>query len=451
MNFIIKLLDTVFAILLGCIILPFILILFFGSLVLRFIPLGIWASKNNSKKCNNLLRLVPGNMDDILKKDVLWMLRESDENGYFDHVYNLLYPAEKSREVSLGQRHTVVEIGKVLPFLKKRGFYSTSLLINGAYFIFRIILMRRFVKNNIDIIKGQDPDHMGFAALILHLLTGIPFCVSVHADHDKRYEIAHGGGVYLLFGLKPLTDLIRRIPLSSSPLVMVIRESLSRYVMKMGVKEENIAVTPHGIHLEWFDTAPDYDLRRSLNLDHRKLVVICCRLSSENYIKDIIDIADRVRRKVPQVLFLIIGDGIERSLAEARSTEKGLDNNIMFTGYQPIKKVIQFRKMADVNLCLMGGFSLIEAAASGRPIISYDVEWHYELVKDGETGYLIKEHDIAEASMAIVKLINDPILSKRLGDNARILAKNYSAEAASRKRVEYYDALIKNFKPLNNA
>jgi len=47
----------------------------------------------------------------------------------------------------------------------------------------------------------------------------------------------------------------------------------------------------------------------------------------------------------------------------------------------------------------MGGFSLIEAYAAGRPVVSYDVEWHSELVKNNETGFLIPESMVFNISV----------------------------------------------------
>jgi glycosyltransferase involved in cell wall biosynthesis len=443
-NSIIKLLDIIFTLLISLIVYPFIIATFFGLFIFALI-LRRGMSSRSKRNYRNLLRLVPAQIADILKKDVIWMLYDSDENGYFNHVYTIHYPAQKSCRILLNEKHTIIEIGRILVFLKDYGFYFLYLFLNGIYFLVKITSMQAFVLRNIDIIRGHEPDHMGLAALILHILTGIPFCVSVHADHDKRYEITGGRSIYLLFDSKLFTDAIRKIVLSHSPMVMIIRESLRGYVVKKGAKPDSIYLIPHGIHLDWFNKVADLQFQRFWKNNGRKLVVFCGRLSPENYIEDVINIAGQVKAEIPSVLFLIIGDGIERKNAELLVKEKGLIHNVLFLGYQPLEKVIQFRKIADVNLCLMAGFSLIEAAAAGRPIVSYDIEWHYELVRDQETGYLIKEHNIRDASKAIIKIINNPELVKRLGDAARRLAiKNYSIEMASARRIHCYDILVKS-------
>ena len=445
MKFIIKVLDIISTLFAALIILP-IFGIFFGLLLLGITFKRKIAAKKDIRKYKALLRLVPANLDDLRKKGVMGMIYDSDENGYFNHVYTVHYPAQKPRKVFLNTRHTIIEMEKIVTLLKAIGFYFLYIFINGVYFFWKIIQMRKFVKDKINIIRGQDPDHMGLAAVILHKLTGVPFCVSVHADHDKRYEITKGEDVYNLFNSKLITDLIRKIVLSDSSMVMVIRESLIPYVIKHGAKSENVRVIPHGIHFDGFEKTTDLEFERKWKHGNRELVVFAGRLYPENYITDIIMIAEKVKATIPSILFLILGDGIEREDAEVLSRNNNLMDNILFLGFQPPEKVIEFRKIADVNLCLMGGFSLIEAAAAGKPIISYDVEWHYELVKDNETGYLIKEHNIDGVSEAIINLIKNPDLARRFGENAKRLSiQNYSIEKTSQIKKSCYRELLESF------
>ena len=65
---------------------------------------------------------------------------------------------------------------------------------------------------------------------------------------------------------------------------------------------------------------------------------------------------------------------------------------------------------------------MIEACAAGSPVISYDVEWHYELVKSEETGFLIQEGNIDQAVAAINWLLDHESEAAKMGANARRLA-----------------------------
>ena len=140
----------------------------------------------------------------------------------------------------------------------------------------------------------------------------------------------------------------------------------------------------------------------------------------------------------------MVGGGKEEENLKKKIQEEGLENVVKFFGFQPHDKVIEFRKNADVNLCLMGGFSLIEACASGRPVIAYDVEWHYELIKNEKTGFLIEEGNTDKVTEKIITLLNDEQLAQRLGANAKKLTiEKYSIEETSKIKISVYDEILK--------
>jgi glycosyltransferase involved in cell wall biosynthesis len=103
-------------------------------------------------------------------------------------------------------------------------------------------------------------------------------------------------------------------------------------------------------------------------------------------------------------------------MAEA---DPALVGAILFTGFQPRETVIALRFAAAVNLVPMGGFSLIEACASGRPVVAYNVEWHAELVEDGRSGLLVDAEDCVGLAAAVASLLDNPGRSNSMGAAAR--------------------------------
>jgi len=63
-------------------------------------------------------------------------------------------------------------------------------------------------------------------------------------------------------------------------------------------------------------------------------------------------------------------------------------------GFQPYQTHDRYVTFPTSVFVLWGGFSLIEAGAAGNPMIAYDVEWHYELVENHVTGFLVTENNI---------------------------------------------------------
>lgn len=92
----------------------------------------------------------------------------------------------------------------------------------------------------------------------------------------------------------------------------------------------------------------------------------------------------------------------------------------------------------------MGGYSLIEACAAGCPVISYDVEWHSELVKNRETGFLIKEYDIDGATEALNWLLEHPVDSETMGQRAKKLAfEHHDLKNTSAIKIRWYSELLR--------
>jgi glycosyltransferase involved in cell wall biosynthesis len=116
---------------------------------------------------------------------------------------------------------------------------------------------------------------------------------------------------------------------------------------------------------------------------------------------------------------------------------------VRLAGFQPRSGVAALRQASSVSLCLMGGYSLIEACAASSPVVSYDVEWHHELVKDGETGFLVPEHDLAQLAEAVSRLLDDAPLGKSLGQRAReaALSRHGSKNTVAIKRRCYQEIL----------
>lgn len=393
-----------------------------------------------------ILFLVPATLEALERKGVAEMILERDESGYFDRVFTVHFPAPADRTIRLNDRHTVIEVSPGNPARVNTDHPSPLvrflLLVSTIRLLWK---MRQLIRRErVSVIRATEPYRRGLYAFLLSKVTGVPWCVSLHADYEKRFALDPERGAPRVLGSRALARRLERYVLSHAPMVLPIRESLGAYAVRNGASPQRIRTIPHGIHMEPFLRAPDPQFKERIRLEGRKVITFVGRLSKENYVFDVVEIAKAVTSVRGDVAFLIVGDGDERGTLEAMVSRHGLQDQVRFFGFLPREEVAVFRVNADVNLCLMGGFSLIEAAAAGRPLIAYDVEWHRELVKDGETGLLIPEHDVRGAATAIVRLLEDPDLADRLGKGARELAlERHAFEEASRLRIRCYEELLR--------
>jgi glycosyltransferase involved in cell wall biosynthesis len=169
-------------------------------------------------------------------------------------------------------------------------------------------------------------------------------------------------------------------------------------------------------------------------------------MSGENYAADIPEIVERVHRAHPGAVFVLAGDGPCRETIAARLAP--LADAVWLLPFQPQEAVVAIRQASTAALCLIGGFSLIEACAAGLPAVVYDVEWHREIVADGESGFVVPERDAAAAAGAVSALLASPARAATMGCAARRRAAGYDVATTSRiKRACYAELLNMSVDP----
>jgi len=300
------------------------------------------------------------------------------------------------------------------------------------------------IRKRVSILHARDPYLCGLVMWVASKVTCTPFCVSIHADYDLAYAISGKLESPVIWGSRAAAKRLERFILSHAPMVLPIRTSLAKYAIRNGARRQSIRIIPHGIDMTPYRLRNLTNYRKLLRFGRKRIICFVGRLSKYNYTDDVLEIAHRMTQRRDDVVFLLVGDGEEKLNMEARCRQLNLTDVVRFVGYMPRETIPDIRRMADVNLCLMAGFSLIEGCAAGRPVVSYDVDWHSELVRNGETGYLIPEHNVKAAVDAICRLLENPRRSRAMGENARRLAfEHHSMEKTDEIKVRAYKELLR--------
>ena len=89
------------------------------------------------------------------------------------------------------------------------------------------------------------------------------------------------------------------------------------------------------------------------------------------------------------------------------------------------------------------GLSVLEAMASGTPVVASRLGGIPEVVVDGETGFLVEPGDVAGLRDRVGRVLGDPRLARRLGENGRELAVDrFSWTACARRCAAAYEELV---------
>lgn len=154
----------------------------------------------------------------------------------------------------------------------------------------------------------------------------------------------------------------------------------------------------------------------------------------------------RVAKEIPHVRLRIVGDGPERANLELIASSLKLAASVVFEGEQ--KEMSRFYEEADAFLLTSDsegwGLVVLEAAAHRLPLIMTDVGLAREVIKNGESGFIIPVGDEEELALAMRELIDTPELRVRLGEGAyRVFRALPGSEEHIQKQIEAWQALLK--------
>lgn len=147
----------------------------------------------------------------------------------------------------------------------------------------------------------------------------------------------------------------------------------------------------------------------------------------------------------PRAHYVFCGDG--PLLDEGR--DRFADNpNVSFLGWTPQAKVRALMQRSDIVFVPMSGFVLLEAAALGKPVVTSNIEWHSELVTDGEAGLVIQPDDVSAWRSATERLLRNDEAAQRMGLalQQRFLDE-YAPEKCIAAEINLYRDLVDRVRP----
>lgn len=188
----------------------------------------------------------------------------------------------------------------------------------------------------------------------------------------------------------------------------------------IGLDAEKINVVPCGIELDEFDATAEKD---------PNLIIAVGRLTPKKSPQSTIRAFAGVKEHFPVARLEMIGDGPLMPECKNLVIELGLESHVILHGSKPHDFVKEKLKHASVFVqhsvtapngdTESQGISLLEAMASGVPVVTTDHNGFSETVQHGDTGLLVDEHDVQAMSDSIKRLLADPGLRYRLGISGR--------------------------------
>ncbi|MGQ9600745.1 MAG: glycosyltransferase family 4 protein [Anaerolineae bacterium] len=207
-------------------------------------------------------------------------------------------------------------------------------------------------------------------------------------------------------------------------------------------------VIPGGVNCERWRPDPIARKRIRSSLGYREdhvVVGYLARLVPSKGGMSLLRVAARLVPLLPDVRFLLIGDGPMRSQLERRIEELGLQDRITLLGFKPWWETPDYLNAMDIfafpSYTEACGLALLEAMACGIAPVARINAGTREIITDGETGYLITSDD--ELFQKLLSLAQDQSLRNRLGANGcHRIQEHHCWPAVAERTVEVYREVI---------
>ena len=202
-----------------------------------------------------------------------------------------------------------------------------------------------------------------------------------------------------------------------------------------------VRVIHNGVDVAKFKSARKDRIRLFPDAGDGKLVVLVGNMHTD--VKGhpwLIAAAPAVLERFPDTRFVLVGDGEQRSSFERQARESGVLQSFLFVGRRPdIPEILASCDIAVLPSRAEGlQNAVLEYMAAGLPVIVSRVGGNAELVQDGVTGMLVPSEDSAALSAALLKLLSEPALARRLAQAGHeFTVRNFSFE----RLVQDIDAL----------
>ena len=265
------------------------------------------------------------------------------------------------------------------------------------------------------------------------LRSGRPLVTSFHTNFPD-YAAGYGLGF-----VRPLAwSLLRRF---HAPAARTLCPSeATRADLRGRGFHDRVEVWSRGVDAEAF--APAYrssQLREELAPGAETLLLYVGRLAPEKRLGLLLEAFVRLReRETGGVALVLVGDGPMRKELEARG-----EPDVHFAGYRTGAALAAAYASADVFAFPSDtetfGNVVVEAMASGLPVVGVDRGGVGDIIRDGETGFLVPPGDAVAFAAALAALVRDPGMSRQMGSCAR-------RDAESRSWSRILDGVIQQYR-----
>jgi len=264
------------------------------------------------------------------------------------------------------------------------------------------------------------------SGILASKMTGVPMVTTCHGYFRKRLR-----GIVDTWGVK----------------VIAISDAVKAHLIDdLGVSASRVALIYSGVDAGAFSTDLPADslgeARRRLGLGDGPVIGTIGRLSSVKGQKFFVSAMKAVLAKRPDAQAVILGNGEEEAPLKRLAESLGIAGSVRF--FDSCPDTHRFLSVMDVFVFPSVkeglGIALLEALASGKACVASRIGGIVDIISDGETGLLVGVGDVEGIGGAILRLLDDDGLRKKIGSRGRVLVRErFTLDSMAAQMIGLYE------------
>jgi len=276
-------------------------------------------------------------------------------------------------------------------------------------------------------ILGRFAARLAGLKIIIHTVHGWPF-------NDYQPHL-----------VKKLFVRLEKLAARFTNIIIVVSHHDLRKGLENNIAEESrYKLIRYGIDYKAFISKKNAKAEFGIGINELVVTNISC-LKPQKSPCDFVRLASLVNKQLPNVKFLLVGDGVLRSPVEKLIRELNLQERMILTGWRKDIPGILSITDALVLTSLWEGLPVVvlEAMAAGCPVIATQTGAVGEVITEEMTGYLVPCRDLAKMSERLIGLLNNRNAKTHMGETARLnLNSNFTLENMVKNNQFLYEGLV---------
>jgi len=253
----------------------------------------------------------------------------------------------------------------------------------------------------------------------------------VHTEHEF---FSYSQSAFSQTVIRPLSRLCEHV-------TAVGPEVADFFTQRIGLPRELVTVVPNGVDVKAFDHDAAA-VRRELGLDANEIVIgTVGRLEPEKDQMTLLEMFRQIQPTTAPIRLVIVGTGAMAEDLKATAARLGIADRTLFLGLRHDVP----RLLAAMDLFVLTSvreglpISLVEAMAARLPVVASNVGSIRDLVRDGQTGFVVPAGDVSGFRTAVDRLVGCPDMRRRFGSEGRSTVEgSFSLSAMIRAYQDMY-------------